>query len=428
MNYEIPTFNNNLCTSKKKPNHINQKYDWNHLARDNQKEPAGEWLIWLILAGRGFGKTRTGAQTVARWVSQGYRRIALIGHTQAEVRQVMLEGESGLLGIYPPEKRPLYEPSKRQITWPNGAVAHTFSAENIEQLRGPQFDAAWIDEYAKFPIPEEVLDQLMFGLRLGSRPKIIMTTTPRAIAALKTLCAREDCIVTRGSTFDNAANLSKPYLEALRQKYEGTPLGRQEVHGQIVENETLLWRPEDILYVPTVRCGEFLMETARRQLAQVVLGLDPAVTAGEESDETGIIIAGRDRSQNLYVLEDFSLKAPVEQWTQYVAHLAAQWRVDQVVGEVNQGGDLVRGLLRSAHLKCPFVGVRAVADKQTRALPVVMRYRQHQVYHQRQFISLEKQMLAFDGISRGHSPDRVDALVWALDHLMKVPSPTFRMW
>ena len=428
MNTSITKIKNKLQALKKAPQQKDPQYDWSRLARDNQKEPAGEWMIWLILAGRGFGKTRTGAETVAQWVSQGYRRLALIGHTQAEVRQVMLEGESGLLRIYPPENRPVYEPSKRQISWPNGAVAHTFSAENMEQLRGPQFDAAWIDEYAKFPMPEAVLDQLMFGLRLGSRPKVVITTTPRAIGAVKVLCARQDCVVTRGSTFDNSANLSKPYLQALAHKYGDTPLGRQEVYGQIVENESFLWRGEDLRYVPQERRGELLASTARRHLVEMVIGLDPAVTAGEASDETGIIIAGRDRSQTLYILEDATLKAPVEQWTQQVAHLAALWRVDRVVGEVNQGGDMVRGLLRSAQLKCPFVGVRALADKQSRALPVVMRYRQHQVFHHRPFECLERQMLAFEGGSQKKSPDRVDALVWAIDYLTKTPAPRFHVW
>ncbi len=404
-----------------------QENDWNRLARESQKVPPGDWLIWLILAGRGFGKTRTGAQTIHMWAHSGYKRMALIGNTQAEVRQVMVEGESGLLRTSQSSTPTFFEPTKRQIKWPNGALAHTFSAENVEQLRGPQFDAAWIDEFAKFPNPDKVLDQLMFGLRLGKRPRIIITTTPRPHAIIKSLCKRSDCVVTRGSTYDNASNLSVPYLKTLSEKYGTSALGRQEVYGQIVEEATALWRVDDIQYVSASHQQNYAPGHARKHLVRIVLGLDPAMTSHESSDETGIIIAGIDDEGACYVLADASMRAPVDQWACYVAQLAKQWQVDCVVGEVNQGGDLVKSLLKSAQLPCPFVSVRASTKKAMRALPVALRYGQHRVYHLQPFHQLEEQMLGFSE-GAGPSPDRVDALVWALQYLCDHPTPAYRMW
>ena len=419
----LPVFQQEQRIRKRKV----QETDWNCLARDSQKVPPGDWLIWLILAGRGFGKTRTGAQTIHTWAHSGYKRMALIGHTQNEVRQVMVEGESGLLRTSQSSTPTFFEPTKRQIKWPNGALAHTFSAENVEQLRGPQFDAAWIDEFAKFPNPDQVLDQLMFGLRLGKRPRIIITTTPRPHTIIKSLCNRSDCVVTRGSTFDNAPNLSAAYLKTLSEKYGTSALGRQEVYGQIVEEATALWRADDIKYVSASHKQNYAPGHARKHLVRIVLGLDPAMTSHESSDETGIIISGIDDEGICYVLADASIRAPVDQWACYVAQLAKQWQVDYVVGEVNQGGDLVKSLLKSAQLLCPFVSVRASTKKATRALPVALRYGQHRVYHLQPFHQLEEQMLSFsEGASP--SPDRVDALVWALQYLCDHPSAAYRMW
>ena len=409
-------------------NRKRQQESWSHLARAHQKIPPGDWLIWLILAGRGFGKTRMGAQTICQWAEEGYGRMALIGQTQAQVRQVMVEGQSGILKATGHEQRPVYAPSKQQLTWPNGALAHTFSAENVDQLRGPQFDAAWIDEFAKFPNPQDVLDQLMFGLRLGTRPRILITTTPRSLPLLRQMCDRSDCVVTRGSTFDTEANLSQAYIKAVADKYGETALGRQELYGHMVAETQSLWRGDDIIYVPPLDRPHFTPDQVRKRLVSLVMGLDPAISAHDSSDETGIVIAGRDGEGRYYVVEDASLRAPVEQWTHLVARLAQRWQVDHVVAEVNQGGDMVASLLRAAQVRCPVVSVRATTAKEVRALPVSLYYRQGRVSHARPFHVLEEQMMNFSEGATS-SPDRVDALVWALSHLTQTSSASpCRVW
>jgi predicted phage terminase large subunit-like protein len=393
-------------------------FNWLKQARENQKIPKGDWLFWLILAGRGFGKTRTGSETVRSWVKMGYRRIALVGHTHAEARQVMVEGVSGILSVYPHYDKPIYEPSKRQIIWKHGAIAQIFSAESPEQLRGPQFDAAWIDEFAKFHEPDAVLDQLLFGLRLGKKPKLVITTTPKTSSSLKKLIVRKDCVVTSGTTFDNKQNLSSEFLKAVDEKYGKTRMGAQELLGQMIEeDQTILWQPNDILHASTEQAKRIMYNLQNLSSGRIALALDPAMSNSEESDETGIIVAYMDCDGHFYVLEDLSLKAKVQDWSRVVVDAAHSYNVETVVVEVNQGGELIANVLRTAGLRKSIKSVRASFSKAARALPIAMLYQQGRVTHVHRMPKLEEQMLNFPGECNERSPDRVDALVWCLSYL-----------
>ena len=270
--------------------------DWSHWARPAQMPPEGDWRIWLLLAGRGFGKTRCGAEYIRAQIECGaVMRVALVAPTAADARDVMVEGESGLLRIAPPQCRPVFEPSKRRLTWPNGAIATMFSADEPERLRGPQFDAAWCDELAAWRYPE-AWDMLMMGLRLGDRPRVVVTTTPKPARLLRDVMAQKDCVVTRGSTRDNSANLAPGFLAAVLRQYEGTRLGRQELDAEILDDMPgALWtrtaiKASRVASLPPLR--------------RVVVAIDPAVSVGENSDETGIVVVGLGGDQQAYVLAD----------------------------------------------------------------------------------------------------------------------------
>ncbi len=393
-------------------------YRWDRHARANQRVPKGQWRAWLILAGRGFGKTRTGAETLRQWVEAGQtHRIALIGDTESEVRDVMIEGESGLLAVHPPESRPAYEPSKRRVTWPNGAIATVFSAENYEQLRGPQFDCAWIDELCKFKKAEKVWDQLNFALRLGKHPRVILTTTPRPTPLLKELLQGEkkgDVYVTRGTTFENIRNLSPSFIHFMRSKYLGTTLGEQELKGRVLDQvEGALWSHE-LLSNASMRRNDM------PDLIRIVVSVDPAITSHGKSDETGIIVAGTDPENRGYVLDDLSGRYSPSQWAKVAVEAYHRYRADSIVAEVNQGGDMVETIIRSIENTIPFRGVHATRGKMLRAEPVVSLYEQGRIYHRKgeHLKKLEQQMLDYaPGIS-AKSPDRLDALVWAITELL----------
>jgi phage terminase large subunit-like protein len=288
---------------------LEKKYRWDRVARPSQRIPEGNWHTWLILAGRGFGKTRTGAETIRQWVMQGdYRHVALIADTESDAREIMIEGESGLLAVHPHTECPLFEPSKRRLMWGNGAVATLYSAENPEKLRGPQFDCAWIDELAKFRMPEKIWEQLHFSLRLGTAPKIIITTTPRSVPLFKKLLSQENkgVVITRGNTFENAENLSADFIASVKEKYEGTRLGQQELYGEMLTVvEGALWTYERL---DAHRIREI------PKLKRIVIAVDPAVTHHEKSDETGIIVAGITESGLACVLEDLSGKYSPAGW------------------------------------------------------------------------------------------------------------------
>ena len=396
-------------------------YQWPLWARDNQLPPRGEWAVWLLMAGRGFGKTRTGAEW-ARWQVESGRagRIALVARTPADVRDVMIEGDSGLLSVCPPWNRPKYEPSKRRLTWRSGAFALAFSGHEPDQLRGPQFDAAWCDELASWQYPRQTWDNLAFGLRLGKNPQCVVTTTPKPIEILRELLAREDVRVTRGSTYENRAFLASGFLDQIERRYEGSSTGRQEIYAEMLdEAEGALWRRDWI-------------ESARRRAApglrKVVVAIDPAVTAGAGSDETGIIVAGRDDDGRAYVLDDGSGRMSPDGWARRAMSLFRERRADRIIAEVNNGGDLVRHTLKVAAdgAPVPFKQVRASRGKYARAEPVAALYERGKVHHVGAFPQLEDQMCAWEPES-GVSPDRADALVWAITELL-INRSELKLW
>lgn len=393
-------------------------YDWTIWARAKQLPPDGDWHVWLILAGRGFGKTRTGAEWIRAGVEQGrFHRVALVGETSADVRDVMVEGDSGILSISPPWNRPRYEPSKRRLTWPNGAVAQTFSADDPEQLRGPQFDAAWADEIAKWRYVAS-WDNLMLGLRLGPAPRCVATTTPRPRAWLAGIIDNPATIVTRGATAENAVNLAPAFIDQIMRTYGGSRLARQEIDGEmLMDVPGALWRREDV-----DKCR--LDTSLAPPLAIVVVAIDPAVTAGVNADETGIIVAGVDDQGNGYVLEDLSGRHSPDTWARLAIAAYHRHQANALVAEVNQGGDLVTQTLRTIDPSVPVRSVRASRGKRSRAEPIAALYEQGRVCHVGAFAELEDQLCAFTGSPGDASPDRLDALVWALSDLMLGRGPT----
>jgi phage terminase large subunit-like protein len=386
--------------------------------RPAQTPPRGDWRVWLLIAGRGFGKTRAGAEFVRHEIAVGRaRRVALVGPTALDVRNVMVEGDSGLLNIGPRRKRPLYEPSKHRLTWKNGAIAEAFSADEPDRLRGPQHDLAWCDELAAWRYPA-AWDMLLFGLRLGRDPRVIVTTTPRPVKLIRALLADPKVAVTRGRTIENRANLAPAFLDAIVKRYEGTRLGRQELDAELLDD------------LPGALWTHALIDAARLTaapgaLARIVVAIDPAVSSGEEADETGIVIAGRDASGHGYVLADASGRLAPAEWARAAAAAYRAHRADRVVAEVNNGGDLVEATLRVIDPAIAFRAVHASRGKAARAEPVAALYEQGRVHHLGAFPALEDQMCAlapdFDGAAQGWSPDRVDALVWALTDLFIDP-------
>lgn len=387
---------------------------WRSKARPSQLPPPGDWLGWLILAGRGFGKSWCGANwcnELAETRQAG--RIAMVGATAADIRDTMIEGVSGVLATAPPWFRPTYEPSKRRVTWPNGAIATLFSAEEADRLRGPQHDAAWADELAAWTDMQQVWDMLIFGLRLGSRPRWLVSTTPRPLPLIKSLVARvgKDVVLSRGSTYENAANLASTFLETLREKYENTRLGRQEIDAQILSDTVgALWSTDNI---------DKLRVKQAPALRRVVVAIDPAVSNKEGSDETGIIVAGRAEDKQVYVLEDLSGRYSPSQWAGKAIEAYRRWQADRVIAEVNNGGQMVEEVLRNVDPGVSFKAVHASRGKVIRAEPVAALYEQGKAHHVGAFATLEDQMANFttDYDRKNGSPDRVDALVWALSEL-----------
>jgi predicted phage terminase large subunit-like protein len=389
------------------------RYDWRAKARPEQIAPSGSWRTWLILAGRGWGKSRSGAEWVREQVMKhGARRVALVARTAADVRDVIVEGESGLLAISPPSERPVWEPSRRRLTWPNGAIATTYSADVPDQLRGPQHDAAWADELAAWQYPD-AWTQLLLGLRLGGDPRVVVTTTPRPTPIIRDLASQPTTHVTRGATRDNAANLAPQFLDAIVRRYEGTRLGRQELDGEILDdNPGALWK-RDGIDAARVRVAP--------DLRRVVVGVDPAVTSNAASDETGIIVAGLGFDGRYYVIGDYSGRYSPEQWASRVVQAYRDHKADRVVAERNQGGDLVERNLRTVDRSLPVTTVHAKRAKALRAEPVSSLYEQARVSHVGALAALEDQMTAWDPSGDDESPDRVDALVYAMTELMGAP-------
>jgi phage terminase large subunit-like protein len=392
------------------------------IARPDQLAPAGEWQTWLILAGRGWGKTRSGAEWVREQVESGRcRRFALVAETAADARNVMVEGESGILAISPPSFRPIYEPSKRLLTWPNGAVATTYSGDESNQLRGPQHDGAWADEPAKWKQPTETWNNLEFGLRLGTDPRIVATTTPRPIPLLRELIADRRTIVTRGSTYDNSDNLAPGYIARMREKYEGTRLGRQELYAELLEDVPgALWT-HGLL-------GGTRVAACPCEIYRIVVAIDPAVSNHADSNETGIMVVGLGEDGDAYVLEDLSGRFSPAAWAQLAVRAYHHYTADRIIGEVNNGGDLIESTLRAVDAQVSFRSVRASRGKYLRAEPVAALYERKCVHHVGPFLELEEQMCAYVPGPACGSPDRLDALVWAITALIIDAEPEINLY
>lgn len=387
-------------------------YDWRgFLARPDQIMPQGDWFIWLVLAGRGFGKTRTGAEAVREEVESGRSgRIGLIAETAADARDVMV---AEILRICPNDTRPTYTPSNRKLSFPNGAVAFTYNATEPDQLRGPQHDFLWMDELAKWRYARETWDQAQFGLRLGSKPRQVITTTPRPIELIKAIIAGQEgkVHVTRGRTADNRSNLAPSFVEQITKRYAGTRLGRQELEAEILGDlPGALWSMASL---------DAYRLTAAPQMGRIVVAVDPAVTNTEASDEHGIIVAGKAEDKRGIVLEDASITGSPRDWAQRAVSLYRSWGADCIVVEVNQGGDMVSHTIRTIDPNVKVREVRASRGKHVRAEPVAALYEQGRVAHVGSFPTLENQLtqMTTAGYQGDGSPDRVDALVWAFTEL-----------
>ena len=393
---------------------------WPLFARPDQMPPDGDWSVWLMIGGRGSGKTRAGAEWVRGaalgrlpFATQPMERIALVGETLADVRDVMIEGESGLLSIHTRNERPTWISSRRKLEWPNGAVALVFSAEDPESLRGPQFAGGWSDEFGKWGHAQETWDMLQFGMRLGEHPRQVVTTTPRPTPALKRLIEAPTSIVTKAPTRLNAANLAPNFLKQIVGRYAGTRLGRQELDAELIEDRPdALWS-RDML--------DRLRLASAPPLQRVVVAIDPPATSGKTADACGLVVAGLDARGCGVVLKDATQhQARPVQWANRAISLFHRFQADAIVAEVNQGGEMVSAVLREVDSDVPIRTVRATKGKWLRAEPVAALYEQGRVVHVGALSELEDEMCDFgvNGLTSGRSPDRLDALVWALTDLM----------
>ncbi|KAA0970823.1 DNA-packaging protein [Aureimonas fodinaquatilis] len=399
-------------------------HDWRFLARSSQLPPDGDWQNWLILAGRGFGKTRTGAEWAREELKAGATRLGLIAPTASDARDVMVEGESGLLAVcwagdrtHTGEAlgRPQYEPSKRRLTWANGAIATLFSAEEPERLRGPQHDRLWCDELAAWKYLRETWDMAMFGLRLGDRPRTCITTTPKPNQVLREIIRDARTIITRGSTFDNAGNLAPTFLQAIKDKYEGTRLGRQELNAELLDDVPgALWTRD---MIDSAKDGSSLPDMQR-----IVVSIDPSGTAGDsdDGDSVGIVVAGKGVDGAGYILADRTCKLSPDGWGRRAVAAYHEFNADRIVAERNFGGAMVEHVIRTVDAQVSYTEVVASRGKVVRAEPIAALYEQDRIKHVGGLEHLEDQMCAMtgDGYMGDGSPDRVDAAVWALTDLM----------
>ncbi len=400
-------------------------YLFDFWALPHQLPPEGNWRSWVIMGGRGAGKTRAGAEWVRSMVEGATpldhgraRRVALVGETFDQVRDVMIFGDSGILAVSPPDRRPEWQATRRRLVWPNGAIAEAHSASTPEGLRGPQFDAAWVDELAKWKQAEEAWDMLQFGLRLGEMPQQVVTTTPRNVAVLKQILSAPSSVVTSAPTEANRAHLADNFLADVRARYGNTSLGRQELDGVLLDDiEGALWTRETL---DVARANDI------PELDRIVVAVDPAVSSGKSSDACGIVVVGAQlqgppQDWRAYVLEDATVKGASPQgWAEAAVAAFERHDADKIVAEINQGGDLVEQLIRQVAPLTPFGALRASRGKVARAEPVAALYEQGRVRHYGDLGALEDQMvkLTTQGFQGRGSPDRVDALVWAIKDLM----------
>jgi phage terminase large subunit-like protein len=407
-------------------------WDWSVWGRPEQQSPEGDWAIWMYLAGRGAGKTRAAAEWVrqeAKHTHTGQRRFALVARTAADVRDVIVEGESGIMNVSPPSERPLYEPSKRRLTWPNGNTATCFTADEPDSLRGPQFTHAWGDEVAAWrQTPDAAgmtaFDNLRVGTRLGANPKIMITTTPKRVPLLYKLLDEAKTtgrvVISRGSTMDNSGNLSNAYLDAITGVYAGTRLAQQELYGEMLDSvEGALWVDE---LIEQHRQSAYPSNTPLR-----IIGVDPSV-AENPRDECGIVVVSSSGERDLYkreawVLEDASVLGSPDVWANRVVAMARKWGCP-VVAEVNQGGAMVRNAINTIDPSIKVLEVHSKYGKALRAEPITLAYEQGRVHHIGYLADLESQMVSWVP-GEGKSPDRVDALVHALTALLIKPPAGF---
>lgn len=388
-------------------------YDWELNGRPEQLLPPGDWFVWLILTGRGWGKTRTGSEIVRQERQAGRaRRIALVGATAADVRDVMVDGPSGIMAVSPPWDRPEAQPSKRRLVWKDGSVAYLYSAEEPDRLRGPQHDFAFCDELASWRYPE-AWDNLLLGMRMGQRPRVVATTTPKPRAFLKAIMDDPRTVITRGSTYDNRDNLPESFFTQVVARYEGTTLGRQEINGEYLED-----LPGALISRAVI---DALRVAAAPDLARIVVAIDPAATAHEKSDETGIVACGRGHDNHFYCVADESGRYSPMGWGKKALILAASLNADAIVAEVNQGGDMVATILSicAKEMAVPMprlVTIHAKRGKILRAEPIVALYEQGRVHHVGRYPDLEDQLCGWT-VDADWSPDRLDALVYALMEL-----------
>lgn len=387
-------------------------WDWRFWARPNQIAPEGDWQTWLALAGRGFGKTEAGAQWVRERVRDGARSIALIAETQKDLEEVMV---ARIIAIHPPKEAPTVRYKPVRLIWPSGAIALGYNGTEPNQLRGPEFDTAWVDELAKYRYARETWDMLQFTMRSGSDPRVFVTTTPRPIPTLREIIADSTTVITRGSTFDNAENLPARFLARLKEKYEGTRLGRQEIGAEILDDAPgALWTRK-------------MIDAARKDVTlpdmqRVVVAVDPSGTGGEDDDgdEIGIVVAGKGVDGLGYVLADRSCKLSPDGWGRRAVAAYHEFNADRIVAERNYGGAMVEHLIRTIDRSVSYKEVVASRGKVVRAEPVAALYEQGRVKHVGDLDLLEDQMCAMtgDGYLGDGSPDRVDAAVWAMSDLL----------
>lgn len=422
----LPTEEVKAALSQLSPQQLDElQFSYEFLARDNQLPPDGDWNVWFLNCGRGFGKTWTGVQWVREQVKQGKKRIAAVASTNSDILRVMVKGESGFLSLcwkgdktYKGKEMgfPEWSPTKRTLTWANGAQVEFYSAEEPERLRGPQFEAAWCDETASWNKDQETWDMLQFCLRLGKHPRVCVTTTPKSTVLIRKLLKDPKTVITTGSTFDNTNNLAATYLTAVREQYEGTRLGRQELYAEVLtENEGALWTADMI-----DNCQ--ITSSELPPLIRKVVAVDPAVSSNVESDNTGIVVAGICEQGKAYILGDYTFKGSPETWANKVVSLYHEFECSRIVYESNQGKDLIPSLFKTIDENLPLKGVHASTAKIARAEPVSALYEQGKVYHVRDceapLTELEQQYTTFEPLGKHKSPDRYDAAVWALTDLM----------
>jgi len=399
---------------------------WYSEARNEQITPSeekGKWNIWLILAGRGWGKTRTGAMDIADYALRNPEvQVAVVVPTFGDLRRVAFGGVSGILKFIPKEclmsgRGQGYNSSSQEIRLYNGSKIMGFSATEPDRLRGPQFHRAWCDEISSWFYPE-TFDQLMFGLRLGDNPQCVITTTPKPTPLIRSLTKRTNIVITRGSTFENADNLAPAALQQLREKYENTRLGRQELYAEVLDDtEGALWNYSNIEKTRIIK-------QKAPEMQRILVSIDPAVTNNEGSDETGIIVAGKGIDNRYYILADYSGRMSADQWMRTAVRLYYEYKADRIVAEVNNGGDLVERLLRTIDRDVPYTPVNASRGKLVRAEPIAALYEQGKVSHCEVFRELEDQLCSYS-LGSKKSPDRLDALVWAITELSQSKGTAF---